>query len=84
MRARFYDGLTLAQTSERLSISTDYARRQTRRALFLLGRSPRLARFRERIIREGAYHGTRLAGVEIRRERGRTHLIEVRRINVVT
>ena len=58
VRARFYDGLTLAQTSERLSISTDYARRQTRRALFLLGRSPRLARFRERIIREGAYHGT--------------------------
>lgn len=58
VRARFYDGLTLAQTGERLSISTDYARRQTRRALFLLGRSARLARFRERIICEGAYHGT--------------------------
>ena len=58
VRARFYDGLTLAQIAERLCCSTDYVQRQIRRALFLLGRSPRLARFRERIICEGAYHGT--------------------------
>lgn len=57
-RSRFYENLTLAQTGERLHSSAEYARRQVDRALFLLKRSARLARFRERIIREDAYHGT--------------------------
>lgn len=58
VRARFYENLTLAQTGEQLHSSAEYARRQVDRALFLLKRSARLARFRERIIREDAYHGT--------------------------
>ena len=58
MRSRFYENLTLAQTGERLHSNAEYARRQVDRALFLLKRSARLARFRERIICEGAYHGT--------------------------
>ena len=49
VRSRFYENLTLTQTGERLQVD---------RALFLLKRSARLARFRERIIREDAYHGT--------------------------
>lgn len=58
VRARFYENLTLSQTGERLHSSAEYARRQVDRALFLLRRSARLARFRERMICEGAYHGT--------------------------
>lgn len=58
VRVRFYENLTLAQTGERIHCNAEYARRQVDRALFLLKRSARLARFRERIICEGAYHGT--------------------------
>ena len=58
VRSRFYENLTLTQTGERLHCNAEYARRQVDRALFLLKRSARLARFRERIIREDAYHGT--------------------------
>ncbi len=58
VRSRFYKNLTLAQTGKRLHSSAEYARRQVDRALFLLKRSARLARFRERIICEDAYHGT--------------------------
>ena len=59
VRSRFYENLTLTQTGERLHCNAEYARRQVDRALFLLKRSARLARFRERIIREDAYHGRR-------------------------
>ena len=58
VRSRFYENLTLTQTGERLHCNAEYARRQVDRALFLLKRSARLVRFRERIIREDAYHGT--------------------------
>lgn len=61
IRARYYDGLTLAEAGACLGGNAEYARRMERKGLNGLRRARQLRQFREQLINEGAYHCTGLS-----------------------